>query len=59
LASASSLPGTVIRHDQRIGIATGDGIFYPSRVQLEGKSAVAIDDFVRGYPAFVGAVVGG
>lgn len=57
-ASTSSLPGQVIRHDNRIGIATGDGIFYPLRVQLEGKSAVAIDDFTRGYSSFAGAVLG-
>jgi methionyl-tRNA formyltransferase len=56
--NGASAPSTVIRHHDRIGITTGDGIFYPSRVQLEGKSAVAIDDFVRGYPSFVGSVVG-
>jgi methionyl-tRNA formyltransferase len=50
--------GTVAHHDGRIAIATGEGWFYPARVQLEGKSAVSIDDFVRGYASFVGAVVG-
>jgi methionyl-tRNA formyltransferase len=55
----SSLPhGSVIRLGDRIAITTGDGLLYPTRVQLEGKGAVSIDDFVRGYGAFVGAVVG-
>jgi methionyl-tRNA formyltransferase len=54
----ASAHGEVVRHANRVGITTGDGIFYPARVQLEGKSAVTIDEFVRGYPAFVGTRVG-
>ncbi|MDX2141651.1 MAG: methionyl-tRNA formyltransferase [Chloroflexota bacterium] len=57
-SSQFSVPGSVIHTADRIAIATGDGLLYPTRVQLEGKSAVTIDDFVRGYPAFVGAVLG-
>jgi methionyl-tRNA formyltransferase len=55
--NSSLVPGTVTRDADRIAIVTGDGLLYPARVQLEGKSAVAIDDFVRGYPAFVEAVL--
>lgn len=47
--------GQVIERNGNIVIGTGDGIFLPNRVQLEGKKPVSIDDFVRGYPAFVGS----
>ncbi len=55
--NADTSHGEVIRRHDRIGITTGDGIFHPTRVQLEGKSAVSVDDFVRGYVGFVGARV--
>ncbi len=53
--SGSAAPGQVVQRDDRVVIGTGDGLFYPLRVQLEGKGAVTMADFVRGYPAFVGA----
>lgn len=51
-------PGQVIDHQGRIAIGTGDGLFFPERVQLEGKKAVDIDDFTNGYPDFIGATLG-
>ena len=47
--------GRVAESHGRIAIGTGDGLFLPTRVQLEGRSAVSIDDFVRGHSDFVGA----
>lgn len=47
--------GRVAESRGRIAIGTGDGLFLPTRVQLEGRSAVSIDDFVRGHSDFVGA----
>ncbi|NQW23441.1 MAG: methionyl-tRNA formyltransferase [SAR202 cluster bacterium] len=36
-------------------VATGQGLLGLKTIQLEGKRAVAIDDFLRGAPAFIGA----
>ena len=38
-----------------IGVATGCGILRLLEVQVEGRRASAIKDFVRGYPDFVGS----
>ncbi|TVR18632.1 MAG: methionyl-tRNA formyltransferase [Anaerolineaceae bacterium] len=58
-ASAGSAPaGQVVMVDGRLAIGTGDGLFFPEAVQLEGKQAVSIDDFVRGYPHVVGVTLG-
>lgn len=54
-ASASGEIGQVIEHHGQIAIVTGEGLFYPLQLQLEGKKAMSIDDFVRGYKQFVGA----
>lgn len=58
ISEGSAQPGQVISTQGRIAIGTGDGLFLPSRLQLEGKSAVSIDDFVRGYASFVGSTLG-
>lgn len=50
--------GWVIVRDDRIAIGTGEGLFYPTELQLEGKKRVTIDAFVRGYGDFVGAQLG-
>jgi len=50
--------GKVVKSGERVGIGTADGIIYPLELQLEGKKRVGIDDFVRGYPAFIGSVLG-
>ena len=57
-AAGSAEPGLVIERDGHIAVGTGDGLFLPVRVQLEGKNAVSIDDFRRGYADFVGSVLG-
>jgi methionyl-tRNA formyltransferase len=50
--------GKVVKSGERVGIGTADGVFYPLELQLEGKKRVSIDDFVRGYPTFIGAQLG-
>lgn len=57
-APGSAEPGSVIEREGLLAIGTGDGLFLPTRVQLEGKNAVSIDDFRRGYGDFVGATLG-
>lgn len=59
VGEGSADAGRVIERGGRVAVGTGDGLFYPARVQLEGRGVVSITDFVRGYPAFVGAVLGG
>jgi methionyl-tRNA formyltransferase len=41
-------PGTVI--DDRLGIACGQGMFRPLRVQRGGRAALDADAFLRGFP---------
>ena len=54
--------GTVLEIDQGIGqgigVATGDGILLLQRVQPEGRQAMDIGDFTRGYRGFVGSRLG-
>lgn len=53
-------PGRVIDHTGRgFAIGTGDGLYIPARVQLAGRGAVSADEFRRGYPAIMGAVLAG
>lgn len=42
----------------RVGVATGDGILELREVQLAGKRALPIADFVRGRPELIGSMLG-
>lgn len=53
--TGSAETGRVILKDHQLAIGTGGGLFAPTRLQIEGRSAVSIDDFLRGRPDFVGA----
>lgn len=57
VGDGSAEPGTIIERNGQLAIGTGDGLFYPTRLQLEGRGAVGIDEFRRGYPAFLGATL--
>lgn len=48
-------PGKVVGSGGKIGVGTGDGILALKTVQLEGKRAMSIQDFVRGARQFIGA----
>jgi len=50
--------GQVAVIDTQIVVGTGDGVLQLTRVQLAGRGAVAISDFGRGHPAFIGAILG-
>lgn len=50
-------PGSVVLDGERAAIVTGDGLFYPTEVQLAGKKPTPIEAFLRGYPGLVGAVL--
>ena len=52
-------PGHVVGlNDGGIGIGTGDGFLSVDRLQIEGRRPSNAQDFVRGYPAFVGSALG-
>jgi len=57
-APAISHPaGTVLEIGEKVGIVTGTGIIFPTMLQLEGKEIVSIEEFIKGYPDFIGSVL--
>ena len=52
VATGVGKPGEVI--DDRLAIACGVGALRPVMLQRAGKSAVALDDFLRGFPVSCG-----
>lgn len=54
-------PGTVVPLDggaqPPVGVATGEGVLGLVRVQLEGKRAVDVGEFLRGRQGFTGSVL--
>ena len=48
-------PGAVIARGDAVAIGTGDGLFYPTRMQLAGRAALPIADFIRGRPDLIGS----
>ncbi len=50
-------PGTVVQLHGQVGVVTGNGLLVLSEVQLAGKRAMPVEDFVRGQRGFVGAVL--
>lgn len=55
---SDAAPGCVIQAGKEIAIATGDGVLILREIQLAGKRAMMIEEFVRGQRKFVGAIVG-
>ena len=55
--SSGAQPGSVYRDGERVLVATGDGSLELRRVQLEGRRPMAVEDFLRGQPDFVNAVL--
>ena len=51
--------GRVVKlNDGSIGTVTGAGVLVLKEIQLAGRKAMKAEDFVRGQPRFVGAVLG-
>jgi methionyl-tRNA formyltransferase len=49
---------TVDNIDGRLAIGTGNGIYYPTMLQLEGKQSLPVDEFVRGRSDIIGVTLG-
>lgn len=56
-AAAEDAPGTLVRHDDRLALATSDGRLVLDQVHLAGKRPMAGDEFLRGQPGLVGTTV--
>lgn len=56
--SGRAEPGKVVSMNGELALGTGDGLYAPERLQLQGRNAVSSADFVRGYPQFVDARLG-
>jgi methionyl-tRNA formyltransferase len=51
--------GRVVKlNDGSIGVVTGEGVLVLKEIQLAGRKALKAEDFVRGQPKFIGAVLG-
>jgi methionyl-tRNA formyltransferase len=51
--------GLVVKlNDGSIGVATGAGVLVLKEIQLAGRKALKAEDFVRGQPKFIGAMLG-
>ncbi len=51
--------GRVIEKNGKIAIGTGDGLYYPTSLQVPGKRRLRVADFVNGYHDFAGALLDG
>jgi methionyl-tRNA formyltransferase len=56
--SGSGAAGLVVAQGDGAAVLTGNGKLILERVQLAGKTATAMDDFLRGRPDFVGSRLG-
>ena len=56
-AQGHAAPGQVVAHGDGLAIGTGDGLYVPVMLQLEGKKAVDAPDFVRGHAAILGSTL--
>ncbi|MDP6107461.1 MAG: methionyl-tRNA formyltransferase [Candidatus Brocadiia bacterium] len=57
--AAPARPGRVVSLPSGgLGIAASEGVLQIRRIQLEGRRAAAVREFVWGYPEFVGSMVG-
>ncbi len=54
----TTVPGKVIRMaDGTVAIATGNGLYAPQKVQMAGRPAASMTDFVNGHQSFIGSVL--
>lgn len=57
--AGSAEAGRVIEKHGNIAIGTGDGLYYPTSLQVPGKRPSRVSDFVNGYLDFAGALLDG
>lgn len=50
-------PGKIIKYNQETAVQAKKGLVVLKKIQLEGKKEMKIDDFVRGFPEFIGEIL--
>ena len=58
VVKGSAEPGQVVKSGDSAAIGTGDGLYAPDRVQIEGRKAISLSEFLRGHDSFIGARLG-
>lgn len=58
LLAATAAPGRVVARGEGAAVGTGEGLLLLEEVQLAGKRAMSIADFLRGQRGFIGSVLG-
>jgi methionyl-tRNA formyltransferase len=51
-------PGQIVKTANGIAVGTGDGLFMLHRVQMAGRKAMPIEEFIKGQPNFANAKLG-
>lgn len=54
-----SPPGLVFRNSEGVNVATGDGALLLEELHMEDRKPLPAETFVRGYPSFIGSILGG
>lgn len=49
--------GQIIQIGERIGVKTSKNFVILKKIQLEGKEITAIENFINGYPSFIGSIL--
>ncbi|PIU08289.1 MAG: methionyl-tRNA formyltransferase [Candidatus Moranbacteria bacterium CG_4_8_14_3_um_filter_34_16] len=49
--------GEVFSSEEKIVVKTGEGAIVLEEIQMEGKNKIKADDFLNGYPDFIGTVL--
>lgn len=57
-STAGGEPGRVVQHQSDLAVVAGAGLVILEEVQIAGKRALPAAEFLRGYGAIVGAVLG-
>jgi len=57
-SEGGATPGQAIKHGAGAAVGTSDGVYALTQVQLPGKKAVGIEEFLRGYGNFIGSGLG-
>jgi methionyl-tRNA formyltransferase len=58
ISLSSEEPGRVISLDDGVAVATGADALLLEEIQLAGKKALAVQEFIRGQRDFIGSVLG-
>ncbi len=58
ISDGQAEPGQIVRMRDGIGVGTGKDVLRLGVVQLAGRKAMPIDEFIKGQPDFIGAQLG-